>query len=76
MTNQNGTQWVTIKLPQPTRDKASEDSRTYEEIMLDGLGEASEARGVGVDPEVVAECVARELDYERLADELAERARA
>jgi len=31
--------YVTIKIPEATRDKAQEDSRTYEEIMQAGLGE-------------------------------------
>ena len=31
------TNWVTIKVPERTRDKAQEDPRTYEEIMKAGL---------------------------------------
>ena len=36
------TEWVTIKIPKETRDAAREDSRTYEEIMREGLGKYSE----------------------------------
>ena len=34
------TNWVTIKVPERTRDKAQEDPRTYEEIMKAGLVES------------------------------------
>lgn len=40
------TNWVTIKIPKETRDKAQEDSRTYEEIMKDGLDESPTVEGV------------------------------
>jgi argininosuccinate lyase len=31
------TNWVTVKLPEETRDKAQKDPRTYGEVMEDGL---------------------------------------
>lgn len=33
----NKKEWVTIKIPKETRDAAREDSRTYGEVMADGL---------------------------------------
>lgn len=29
--------WVTVKIPEPVRDEAREDPRTYGDIMADGL---------------------------------------
>lgn len=49
------TEWVTIKIPEQTRDEAREDSRTYEQIMKDGLGKPALDRNGDVDADVIAE---------------------
>lgn len=30
--------WVTVKIPEPIRDEARDDNRTYGQIMKDGIG--------------------------------------
>jgi len=41
--NDTPKEWVTVKVPKETRDKAQEDPRTYEQIMEDGLEEQPKA---------------------------------
>jgi len=37
MSSKDAKEWVNIRIPKTVRDKAREDSRTYWEIMRDGL---------------------------------------
>lgn len=70
------TNWVTIKIPETTRDDASDDPRTYEEIMRAGLdADTAESdapvRDVTHTPDVTNAELMAELDKVK---ELADRA--
>lgn len=41
MTNDNATEWVTIKIPERVRTEARADERTYGDIMLAGLEDST-----------------------------------
>ena len=70
MTESDGAKtWVSIRIPETTRDKAKNDNRTYEEIMQDGLGiERSDPNA-----EKIAALVYEELDAKQIAEEFADK---
>jgi len=72
----NVTEWVTIKVPAETRDKARDDPRTYEEILQAGLQSEppedfglvrrkskteAQCDGVDVDEQAIANAVTSDL---------------
>lgn len=67
------TEWVTIKVPAETRDKARDDPRTYEEILQDGLGVERDgwqpSDGAGYIPtEERSDCPDVEVDEQAIAN--------
>jgi len=55
-------EWVTIKIPEETRDKAKEDSRTYGEVMEDGLRSDNTTTTEVVDAQEVINTIATTAD--------------
>jgi hypothetical protein len=56
------TNWVTIKIPETTRDKAKNDSRTYEEIMKAGLESDNNNAYDNTDAQDIANEVVNQID--------------
>lgn len=78
MSNDDATNWVTIKIPEQIRDDARDDDRTYGEIMEDGLGSDNRTEVVPVE-DALAELhdhgagSATEIDPDELAETVASR---
>lgn len=60
MTENDKTEWVTIRIPERVRKPAKDDPRTYGEIMADGLDE-SPGESIDVDTEAVVEEIKNDL---------------
>jgi hypothetical protein len=64
--NNERKEWVTIKVPEETRNEAREDRRTYEQIMRDGLRDGgTDENADGIDYEKLAKRVAGELEEQQ-----------